>query len=148
MGACTVGVDFGTLSGRAVVVRVADGTELGSGVHSYRRGVIDSSLPSGERLDASYDPHEPYDRTPLDMLLDKERWNHLNDILSDFSDKDRQFLDLFYARGLEAEAVAAEMNISLKTVYSKNHKIRNHLRRCLERLTEVSAIADMVPATA
>ena len=29
----TVGVDFGTLSGRAVVVRVSDGAELGSAVH-------------------------------------------------------------------------------------------------------------------
>jgi RNA polymerase sigma-70 factor (ECF subfamily) len=132
----------------------ARGTKLGSWIgiiavnaaYDYLRSAI--RRPSGERLDASYDPHEPYDRTPLDMLLDKERWSHLNDILSDFSDKDRQFLDLFYARGLEAEAVAAEMNISLKTVYSKNHKIRNHLRRCLEKLTEVSAIADMVPATA
>ena len=80
------------------------------------------------------------------MLLDKERWSHLNDILSDFSDKDRQFLDLFYARGMEAEEVAAEMQISLKTVYSKNHKIRTHLRRCVEKLTEISAIADLATA--
>ena len=32
-----VGVDFGTLSGRAVVVRAVDGAELGSAVHEYRR---------------------------------------------------------------------------------------------------------------
>ena len=31
----TVGIDFGTLSGRAVVVRVSDGAELGSAVHEY-----------------------------------------------------------------------------------------------------------------
>ena len=30
-----VGIDFGTLSGRAVVVRVSDGAELGSAVHEY-----------------------------------------------------------------------------------------------------------------
>ncbi|MFY1670548.1 ribulokinase [Plantactinospora sp. WMMB334] len=41
-----VGVDFGTLSGRAVVVRVSDGAELGSGVHEYRHGVIDDRLPA------------------------------------------------------------------------------------------------------
>lgn len=40
-----VGVDFGTLSGRAVVVRVSDGAELGSAVHEYRHGVIDDRLP-------------------------------------------------------------------------------------------------------
>ncbi|WP_404825740.1 ribulokinase [Plantactinospora soyae] len=40
-----VGVDFGTLSGRAVVVRVSDGAEVGSAVHEYRHGVIDDRLP-------------------------------------------------------------------------------------------------------
>jgi L-ribulokinase len=44
--AVTVGVDFGTLSGRAVVVRVADGTELGSAVHAYPHGVVDRTLPA------------------------------------------------------------------------------------------------------
>lgn len=42
---CTVGVDFGTLSGRAVVVRVHDGEELGSATHPYTHGVIDTRLP-------------------------------------------------------------------------------------------------------
>ncbi|MEU9981858.1 ribulokinase [Streptomyces sp. NPDC050856] len=42
-----VGVDFGTLSGRAVVVRVRDGEELGSAVHAYPHGVIDRALPGG-----------------------------------------------------------------------------------------------------
>lgn len=36
-----VGVDFGTLSGRAVVVRVEDGVELGSATHEYAHGVLD-----------------------------------------------------------------------------------------------------------
>ncbi|MFD0375623.1 ribulokinase [Streptomyces sp. NPDC127112] len=43
----TVGVDFGTLSGRAVVVRVRDGQELAAAVHTYRHGVIDRYLPQG-----------------------------------------------------------------------------------------------------
>jgi L-ribulokinase len=43
--ALTIGVDFGTLSGRAVVVRVADGAELGSAVHAYEHGVLDDALP-------------------------------------------------------------------------------------------------------
>lgn len=45
-----VGVDFGTLSGRAVVVRVADGQELGSAVAEYPHGVLDRTLPSGRSL--------------------------------------------------------------------------------------------------
>ena len=36
-----VGVDFGTLSGRAVVVRASDGAELGSAVHTYAHAVIE-----------------------------------------------------------------------------------------------------------
>jgi len=39
-----VGVDFGTLSGRAVVVRVRDGVELGSAVTEYAHGVMERSL--------------------------------------------------------------------------------------------------------
>ncbi|RQW86993.1 hypothetical protein, partial [Micromonospora globispora] len=46
MARYVVGVDFGTLSGRAVVVDVADGAERGSAVHAYRHGVITERLPS------------------------------------------------------------------------------------------------------
>ena len=41
----TVGIDFGTLSGRALVVRVSDGAELGSAEHAYRHAVITDHLP-------------------------------------------------------------------------------------------------------
>ncbi|WP_299058342.1 ribulokinase [uncultured Nocardioides sp.] len=44
-----VGVDYGTLSGRAVVVRVADGAELGTGVHAYPHAVVDERLPGSDR---------------------------------------------------------------------------------------------------
>jgi len=40
-----VGVDFGTLSGRAVVVRVGDGAEMGTAVHEYAHRVIEERLP-------------------------------------------------------------------------------------------------------
>ena len=43
----TVGIDFGTLSGRAVVVRVSDGAEVGSAVHDYAHAVLDTRLPVG-----------------------------------------------------------------------------------------------------
>jgi L-ribulokinase len=41
-----IGVDFGTLSGRAVVVRVSDGAEAGAAVYEYPHGVIDQALPT------------------------------------------------------------------------------------------------------
>lgn len=45
-GDVVVGVDFGTLSGRALVVRVADGAELGTAVHEYEHGVMEERLTS------------------------------------------------------------------------------------------------------
>ncbi|PYI68127.1 ribulokinase [Arthrobacter livingstonensis] len=59
-----VGVDFGTLSGRAVVVRVRDGAELGSGVFDYPHAVLADSLPeagSGVRLGVDWALQVPND---------------------------------------------------------------------------------------
>lgn len=42
--AYVIGVDFGTLSGRALVVDAADGTELASAVYEYPHAVMDSVL--------------------------------------------------------------------------------------------------------
>ncbi|GAA2299123.1 ribulokinase [Actinomadura luteofluorescens] len=60
--ACVVGVDFGTLSGRAVVVRVADGAELGGAVHDYGDAVIERVLPgTGEPLPPDWALQNPAD---------------------------------------------------------------------------------------
>ncbi|MFG2107653.1 ribulokinase [Micromonospora chersina] len=57
-----VGVDYGTLSGRALVVRVGDGAELGTAVHEYRHGVIESSLPgTGVPLPPDWALQDPED---------------------------------------------------------------------------------------
>ena len=45
-----IGIDFGTLSGRAVVVRVSDGAELGTGTHDYPHAVMDTVLASNGTL--------------------------------------------------------------------------------------------------
>ena len=52
-----VGVDYGTLSGRAVVVRVSDGAELGTAVHAYPHAVLERSIP--EHLAGSELPLPP-----------------------------------------------------------------------------------------
>jgi L-ribulokinase len=44
-----IGVDFGSESGRAVLVDVADGTQLATAVYPYRNGVIDRLLPLADR---------------------------------------------------------------------------------------------------
>jgi L-ribulokinase len=57
-----VGVDYGTLSARAVVVSAHDGAELGSAVYEYAHGVIDDVLPSsGERLPSDWALQHPED---------------------------------------------------------------------------------------
>lgn len=58
-----IGVDYGTLSGRAVVVRVSDGKELGSAVHEYRHAVITDSVPGfpGKKLPADWALQVPDD---------------------------------------------------------------------------------------
>ncbi|WP_459716374.1 ribulokinase [Actinophytocola sp. KF-1] len=59
--ALVVGVDFGTLSGRAVVVRVRDGAELGTAVHEFRHGVLDRALPDGTPLPPDWALQVPRD---------------------------------------------------------------------------------------
>jgi len=41
----SIGIDFGTESGRAVLVKVEDGEEVASSVYEYKDGVIDEFLP-------------------------------------------------------------------------------------------------------
>ncbi|SDM82356.1 ribulokinase [Actinacidiphila guanduensis] len=59
--AVTVGIDFGTLSGRALVVAVEDGRELGSAVHEYTHAVVDRELPDGTPLPPDWALQVPQD---------------------------------------------------------------------------------------
>lgn len=77
------------------------------------------------------------ERDPYDQLLEKERWCRVNDTLREFSEKDRDFVRLYYMDGLSPEEVAEEMQISVKTVYSKKHKIRCRLQRALSPVRDV-----------
>ncbi|MEY3561917.1 MAG: L-ribulokinase [Actinomycetota bacterium] len=58
----TIGVDYGTLSGRAVVVSVVDGAELASAVFEYPNAVMDQVLnSSGEKLPPEWALQDPND---------------------------------------------------------------------------------------
>jgi RNA polymerase sigma-70 factor, ECF subfamily len=132
----------------------ARGTKLGSWIGMISVNAAYDFLRSAgrrpllDKVDGVLDPHEECDRTPLDQLIEKERWDHLNGLLQDFTDKDRTFVELYYQRGMEAEEIASEMQISLKTVYSKKHKIRAHLVRVLQTVAGDSPIADLALAAA
>ena len=60
--AYVVGVDFGTLSARALVVRVSDGAEAGTAVSEYPHGVIDREL-RGRELPPDWALQDPGDYT-------------------------------------------------------------------------------------
>jgi L-ribulokinase len=56
-----LGIDFGTESGRVVVVRVRDGAEAASCVVLYPDGVLDEKLPGGPRLEPDWALQNPRD---------------------------------------------------------------------------------------
>lgn len=80
------------------------------------------SVPLIEAENASSD-----DASPFDSVERKEKSLMVREIMRQLSDKDRQFVVLYYNRGLSPEAVASAMKISVKTVYSKKHKIQSRL---------------------
>ncbi len=58
----SIGVDFGTESGRAVLVDVADGREVATSIYSYLNGVIDYKLPDSDvRLEPDWALQDPED---------------------------------------------------------------------------------------
>ncbi|MCA9902728.1 MAG: ribulokinase [Anaerolineae bacterium] len=64
----TIGIDFGTLSGRAVLIDTRDGREIASAVYDYPHGVIDDVLPgSGRKLPPDWALQDPQDY--LDTLV-------------------------------------------------------------------------------
>ena len=102
----------------------------------YLRSI--SRRPSCAELDEA---HALDDRSadPYRRLEEKERWSLLNEALRAFSSKDRDFIQLYYVDGLTPEEVAVEMAISVKTVYSKKHKIRCRLVHTLSALGTAAA---------
>jgi len=62
MSKYSIGVDFGTESGRAVLVDVSDGHEVATAVYPYSHAVIDESLPDGgPRLEPDWALQDPQD---------------------------------------------------------------------------------------
>ncbi len=57
----TIGVDFGTLSGRAVLVDVSSGEELADSVFDYPHAVMDETLPDGTKLGVDWALQHPQD---------------------------------------------------------------------------------------
>ena len=62
MAKYTIGVDFGTESGRSMLVDVSDGREVATAVYPYSNSVIDERLPeSGVQLEPDWALQDPED---------------------------------------------------------------------------------------
>lgn len=62
----SIGVDFGTLSGRSVLVEIGTGKELESCILDYPHAVMDKQLPDGTKLGVDWALQDPQDY--LDVL--------------------------------------------------------------------------------
>lgn len=66
MSKYTLGIDYGTLSGRALLVDASTGEELASSVYDYPHAVMDEKLPCGKKLGSDWALQHPRDY--LDVL--------------------------------------------------------------------------------
>ena len=66
MSRYVIGIDYGTLSGRCVLVDVNSGEEIAESVLNYAHAVMDETLPNGEKLPSSFALQHPEDY--LDVL--------------------------------------------------------------------------------
>ena len=110
----------------------ARGAKLGSWIgllaknaaHDYIRA--HAGKPRPDPMDREIDIDSERE-SPLDDMLRSERRARLEALLAEYSDKDREFFALYFGRGLTVEEVAVEMGISVKTVYTKKHKLLTRL---------------------
>lgn len=61
MSKYSIGIDFGTLSARALLVQVETGEEITSSVFEYPHKVIENELPCGKELGAGWSLQDPQD---------------------------------------------------------------------------------------
>ena len=75
-----IGIDYGTLSGRTVLVNTETGEGVAEATHSYAHGVMDETLPCGKKLPANYALQHPNDylevlRTTVPTVLKQANVN-------------------------------------------------------------------------
>jgi RNA polymerase sigma-70 factor (ECF subfamily) len=81
---------------------------------------------------------------PFEHAVESERAGIAAELLAGFSAKDRTFAALYFGEELEPDEIATRMNISVKTVYSKKHKIQSRLESFLA--TELDEETPAAPA--
>ena len=100
-------------------------------LRSVRREPSAVCLTEAETLSSEH-------QDPCESAMLSERAELVQSLLAEFSDKDRQFVTLYFQDGLSPEHVAERLGISVKTVYSKKHKIQRKLSQIVSRPAQVA----------
>src|SRR5690606_9568595 len=61
---------------------------------------------------------------PQESCAVSQQARQVSALLLKLSERDREFFELYFSLGLSPERIAQEMGISIKTVYTKKHKIQ------------------------
>jgi len=64
----------------------------------------------------------------------REQAHQVACLVAELSDRDREFMGLYFGQGLSPDEVATRMGISVKTVYTKKHKIRSRLEMLIRQV--------------
>jgi RNA polymerase sigma-70 factor (ECF subfamily) len=96
--------------------------------YDYLRGIRREPQKEGlsEACELPADLPDPYEQT-----AQRERADIAARVLAGFSKRDRTFAALYFGEGMAPGEIASVMNISVKTVYSKRHKIQSRLEAML-----------------
>ncbi len=71
---------------------------------------------------------------PYEAAAQQERATLAARVMEGFSERDRVFAALYFGEGMEPDEIARSMKISVKTVYSKKHKIQSKLESIVASL--------------
>jgi RNA polymerase sigma-70 factor (ECF subfamily) len=71
---------------------------------------------------------------PYQATVQQERAQLAARVMEGFSERDRVFATLYFGEGMEPDEIARSMKISVKTVYSKKHKIQSKLESIVASL--------------
>jgi RNA polymerase sigma-70 factor, ECF subfamily len=75
---------------------------------------------------------------PCEATVQQERARLAAEVLAGFSERDRVFASLYFGEGMEPDEIARSMKISVKTVYSKKHKIQSKLESLVASLKDAA----------
>jgi RNA polymerase sigma-70 factor (ECF subfamily) len=89
--------------------------------------------PASSPLEADDDrQHADSAPLPLDALERRRQGEALLGAIRGLAPGEQAFLRLYYEDALDADVIAAQLGISVNTVYSRKNKLRDKLRRLLE----------------